>query len=88
MREIESKYAVSLKVVEEWMNDKWLFLAGFAFGTANTIVGHLLGVLSVFFDSTSSLVMAYFEFFLGGFASGMGGGSYYRCDSSLSEIRS
>ena len=72
MRKIEGKYAVSLKVVDEWMNDKWLLLAGFAFGTANTTVGHLLGVPSVFFESTSSLVMAYFGFFLAGFASGMG----------------
>lgn len=72
MRKIEGKYAVSLKVVDEWMSDKWLLLAGFAFGTANTTVGHLLGVPSVFFESTSSLVMVYFGFFLGGFASGMG----------------
>ncbi len=72
MREIEGKYAVSLRVVDEWMSDKWLLLAGFAFGTANTTVGHLLGVPSVFFESTSSLVMAYFGFFLAGFASGMG----------------
>ncbi|MFT7470845.1 MAG: hypothetical protein ACI8XU_000738 [Kiritimatiellia bacterium] len=72
MREIEGKYAVSLKVVDEWMSDKWLLLAGFATGTVNTTVGHLLGVPSVFFESTSSLVMVYFGFFLGGFASGMG----------------
>jgi hypothetical protein len=38
MREIEGKYAASLKVVDEWMSDKWLLLAGFAFGTANTTV--------------------------------------------------
>ena len=72
MREIEGKYAVSLKVVDEWMSDKWLLLAGFAFGAANTTVGHILGVPSVFFESTSSLVMVYFGFFLAGFASGMG----------------
>jgi len=72
MREIEGKYAVSLKIVDEWMNDKWLLLAGFAFGAANTTVGHLLGVPSVFFESTSSLVMIYLGFFLGGFTSGMG----------------
>jgi len=72
MRKIEGKYAASLKVVDEWMSDKWLLFAGFAFGTANTTVGHLLGVPSVFFESTSSLVMIYFGFFLAGFASGMG----------------
>lgn len=72
MREIEGKYAVSLKVVDAWMSDKWLLLAGFAFGTANTTVGHVLGVPSAFFESTSSLVMVYFGFFLGGFTSGMG----------------
>ena len=72
MREIEGKYAGSLKVVDEWMSDKWLLLAGFAFGTANTTVGHLLGVPSVFFESTPSLVMVYFGFFLAGFSSGMG----------------
>ena len=72
MREIEGEYAGSLKVVDEWMSDKWLLLAGFVFGAANTTVGHLLGVPSVFFESTSSLTMIYFGFFLGGFASGMG----------------
>jgi len=72
MRKIEGKYAVSLRVVDEWMSDKWLLLAGFAFGTVNTTVGHLLGVPSVFFESSSCLAMVYFGFFLGGFASGMG----------------
>lgn len=72
MREIEGKHTVSLRVVDQWMSDKWLLLAGFAFGTANTTVGHLLGVPSIFFESTSSLVMVYFGFFLGGFTSGMG----------------
>lgn len=72
MREIEGQYASSLKVVDEWMNDKWLLLAGFSFGAANTTVGHLLGVPSVFFEATSSLAMVYFGFFLAGFASGMG----------------
>lgn len=72
MREIEGKYTGSLKVVDEWMSDKWLLLAGFTFGAANTSVGHLLGVPSVFFESTSSLVMIYLGFFLGGFTSGMG----------------
>lgn len=72
MRHIEGKYPISLKVVDEWMSDKWLLLAGFMFGTANTTVGHLLGVPSVFFESTSSLVMVYIGFFLGGFTSGMG----------------
>lgn len=72
MREIEGKYAGSLMVVDEWMSDRWLLLAGFAFGATNTTVGHLLGVPSVFFESTSSLVMVYFGFFLAGFASGMG----------------
>jgi len=72
MREIEGKYAGNLEVVDEWMSDKWLLLAGFAFGTANTTVGHILGVPSVFFESSSSLVMVYFGLFLGGFASGMG----------------
>tara|TARA_B110000858_G_scaffold196515_1_gene255523 strand:+ start:29394 stop:30371 length:978 start_codon:yes stop_codon:yes gene_type:complete len=72
MREIEGKYAVSLKVIDEWMSDKWLLLAGFAFGATNTTVGHVLGVPSVFFESTSSLVMVYLGTFLAGFASGMG----------------
>lgn len=72
MREIEGKYVVSLKVIDEWMSDKWLLLAGFAFGATNTTVGHLLGVPSVFFESTSSLVMIYLGTFLAGFASGMG----------------
>jgi len=72
MRKIEGKYVVSLKVVDEWMSDRWLLLAGFIFGAANTTVGHLLGVPSVFFESTSSLVMVYIGFFLGGFTSGMG----------------
>lgn len=72
MREIEGKPAVSLKVVDEWMSDKWLLLAGFAFATTNTTVGHLLGVPGAFFESTSALVMVYFGFFLAGFASGMG----------------
>lgn len=72
MREIEGDYAGSLKVVDEWMSDKWLLLAGFAFGATNTTVGHLLGVPSIFFESTSSLIMVYFGFFLAGFASGMG----------------
>lgn len=72
MRNIEGGSSVGLQVVNEWMNDKWLLLAGFVFGTANTTVGHLLGVPSVFFESSSSLVMVYFGFFLGGFTSGMG----------------
>ena len=72
IREIEDKYAGSLKVVDEVMSDKWLLLAGFAFGTVNTTIGHVLGVPSVFFESTPSLVMIYFGFFLGGFTSGMG----------------
>lgn len=72
MREIAGNYASSLMVVKEWMNDKWLLLVGFSFGAANTTVGHLLGVPSVFFESTSSLVMVYFGFFLAGFTSGMG----------------
>jgi len=72
MREIEGEHIVSLKVVDEWMNDRWLLLAGLAFGTANTTVGHLLGVPSVFFESNLSLVMVYLGFFLGGFTSGMG----------------
>jgi hypothetical protein len=72
MREIEGNHNVSLKVVDQWMNDKWLLLAGFGFATVNTSVGHFLGVPSAFFESTAALVMAYFGFFLGGFASGMG----------------
>lgn len=72
MRKIEGEYSRSLMVVDEWMNDKWLLLTGFAFGAANTTVGHLLGVPSVFFESMSSLAMVYFGFFLAGFASGMG----------------
>ena len=72
MRDIEGKYAVSLKDVDEWMSDKWLLLVGLASGVVNAIVGHLLGIPLVFFESSSSLVMAYFGFFLGGLASGMG----------------
>lgn len=72
MRNIEGKYTRSLMVVDEWMSDKWLLLAGFAFGAANTTVGHLLGVPSAFFESSSSLAMVYLGFFLAGFASGMG----------------
>lgn len=72
MREIEGNYVGSLKVVDEWMSDKWLLLAGFSFGAANTTVGHLLGVPSFFFEATSSLMMVYFGFFLAGFTSGMG----------------
>lgn len=72
IREIEGSQAESLKIVDEWMNDKWLLLAGFAFATANTTVGHLLGVPVVFFESTSALTMAYFGYFLAGFACGMG----------------
>lgn len=72
MREIEGEKSHSLKVVDEWMNDKWLLLAGFGFAAANTTVGHLLGVPAAFFESTSALAMAYFGFFLAGFSSGMG----------------
>jgi hypothetical protein len=71
MREIEGG-TVSLQVVDQWMNDKWLLLAGFAFATANTTVGHILGVPTAFYESTSALTMAYFGFFLAGFACGMG----------------
>ncbi len=72
MREIEGKRAQSLRVVDEWMNDKWLLLAGFGFAAANTTVGHLLGIPAAFFESSTALAMAYFGFFLAGFASGMG----------------
>ena len=72
MREIEGKYTASLRVIDEWMSDKWLLLAGFVFGTANTTVGHVLGVPSAFFESHSSLVMIYLGYFLAGFSRGMG----------------
>lgn len=72
MLEIEGSSASRLKVVEQWMNDKWFLLAGFGFATANTTVGHLLGVPSAFFESSAALTMIYFGFFLAGFASGMG----------------
>ncbi|MEX0963176.1 MAG: hypothetical protein WDZ52_03920 [Pseudohongiellaceae bacterium] len=72
MRKIEGTYSDSLKVVNEWMNDKWLLLAGFGYATLNTTAGHLLGVPAVFFESTSALSMVYLGFFLAGFVSGMG----------------
>lgn len=72
MREIGGQQSESLKVVDEWMNDRWLLLAGFGFAAANTSVGHLLGVPAAFFESTTALAMVYFGFFLAGFASGMG----------------
>lgn len=72
MREIEGQQAESLRVVDEWMNDRWLLLAGFGFAAANASVGHLLGVPLAFFESTTALAMLYFGFFLAGFASGMG----------------
>ncbi|GJM11726.1 MAG: hypothetical protein DHS20C12_01290 [Pseudohongiella sp.] len=72
IREIEGKAAVRLRVVDEWMSDKWFLLAGFAFGTTNTTVGHLLGVPTAFFESSSALTMVYLGFFLAGFFSGMG----------------
>ena len=72
MRAIEGERAASLRVVDEWMNDKWLLLAGFGFAAANTTVGHLLGVPAAFFESTTGLAMVYFGFFLAGFACGMG----------------
>lgn len=72
MLEIEGTNEGSLRVVEEWMNDKWFLLAGFGFATMNTTVGHLLGVPTVFYESTAALTMAYFGYFLAGFASGMG----------------
>ncbi len=72
MRKIEGPYADSLGLVDRWMNDRWLLLAGFGFATMNTTVGHLLGVPTVFYESTNALAMIYFGFFLAGFASGMG----------------
>lgn len=72
MRELEGNAAVSLRVVNEWMSDKWLLLAGLALGTIATTIGHFLGVPTAFLESSSSFVMIYFGFFLSGFFSGMG----------------
>lgn len=59
-------------IVNNWLSDKWYVLAGLAFGTTNTMVGHTLGVPVEFYAQTSSLIAIYIGFFAAGFASGMG----------------
>lgn len=72
MREIEGKETASLNLINEWMNDRRLLLAGFGFATATASIGHILGVPAEFYESTATLAIIYFGFFVAGFSSGMG----------------
>ncbi len=64
--------SLSNSVVQIWLNNRRLLLAGFLFGTSNTLVAHLLGVPGELHSSPAALLIMYIGYFGAGFAAGMG----------------
>ncbi len=69
---IEGQSKISQDIIENWMSDNQYLLAGAAFGTLNTLIGHLLGVPTEIHQSAVALGMFYVGFFVSGFLAGMG----------------
>ncbi len=59
-------------IISTWLTDTKLLMAGAAFATLNTLIGHLMGVPIVFQDSIPTFTMMYIGFFMSGFFAGMG----------------
>lgn len=71
MHELEGSHS-SDEFLSNWLDDKWYLIVGAIFATANTSIGHVLGVPAEFHQSVFSLLMIYCGFFMAGFAAGMG----------------
>ena len=69
---LEGTQRICEDTIATWLTDSKLLMAGVAFGTLNTLMGHLLGVPLTFQDSVPTFVVMYIGFFMSGFFAGMG----------------
>ena len=72
INELEAGQSTSQAIVTNWLSNKWYVVAGLVLATANTSVGHVLGVPPEYYVSSFSLAAIYAGIFAAWFAAGMG----------------
>jgi len=70
--QLESGASTCDTIVHDWLSNRCYLIAGFLFATANTTVGHVLGIPVDFYETPISLGSIYIGWFAAGFAAGMG----------------